>query len=57
MMDGKKNRPKLVERLTEINKLWNVPSCWLYFANRLNYALCQNVFTSDAKENEMISIL
>ena len=28
--DGRKNRLKNVERLTEINKLWNVASCWLY---------------------------
>ena len=32
MMDGK-TRPKYVERLTEINKLCNVASCWLYSAN------------------------
>jgi len=31
--DGRKNRLKHVERLTEINKLWNVASCWLYSAN------------------------
>jgi len=31
-MDGK-NRLKHVQRLTEINKLWNVASCWLYSAN------------------------
>ena len=30
---GRKNCPKHVERLTEINKLWNVASCWLYSAN------------------------
>jgi hypothetical protein len=29
---GRKNRLKRVERLTEINKLWNVASCWLYSA-------------------------
>jgi len=29
---GRKNRLKHVERLTEINKLWNVASCWLYSA-------------------------
>ena len=33
--DGQKNRLKHVERLTEINKLWNVTSCWLYSANIL----------------------
>ena len=33
--DGRKNRLKHVECLTEINKLWNVASCWLYSANIL----------------------
>ena len=33
--DGRKTRPKHVERFTEINKLWNVVSCWLYSANIL----------------------
>ena len=33
--DGRKNRPKHVERLTEINKKWNVASCWLYSVNIL----------------------
>ena len=33
--DGRKNRLKHVERPTEINKLWNVASCWLYSANIL----------------------
>jgi hypothetical protein len=27
--DERKTRLKHVERLTEINKLWNVASCWL----------------------------
>jgi len=31
--DGRKNRLKHVQRLTEINKLWNVASCWLYSVN------------------------
>ena len=31
--DGWKNRLKHVECLTQINKLWNVASCWLYSAN------------------------
>ena len=31
--DGRKNRLKHVEHLTEINKLWNVASCWLYSVN------------------------
>ena len=34
MMDGK-TRLKHVERLTEINKLWTVASCWLYSVNIL----------------------
>ena len=33
--DGRKSRLKLVERLTEINKLWKVASCWLYSENLL----------------------
>ena len=33
--DGRKNRLKHVERLTEINKLWNVATCWLYSAKEL----------------------
>ena len=33
--DGQKIRLKHAERLTEINKLWNVASCWLYSANIL----------------------
>jgi len=37
--DGRKNGQKHVERLAEINKLWNVASCWLYSANTLNYVL------------------
>ena len=31
--DGRKPRLKHVERLTEINKLWNFACCWLYSAN------------------------
>jgi len=34
MIDGKPHL-KHVERLTEIYKLWNVASCWLYSANIL----------------------
>ena len=34
--DGRKNFLKHVERLTEINKLWNVASSWLYAANDFN---------------------
>jgi len=33
--DGWKNHLKHVQCLTEINKLRNVASCWLYFANTL----------------------
>ena len=33
--DGRKNRLKHVKRITEINKLWNVESCWLYSTNIL----------------------
>jgi hypothetical protein len=33
--DGRKTRPKYVERLTEIKKLWNVASCCLYSVNIL----------------------
>jgi len=33
--DGRKTRLRHVERLTEINKLWNVASCWLYSENKL----------------------
>ena len=36
LMMVRKNRLKLVERLTKINKSWNVASCWLYSANILN---------------------
>ena len=32
---GQKNHLNHVERLTEINKLWNVVSCWLYSAHIL----------------------
>jgi len=31
--EGRKNRLKHVERLTEINKSWNAASCWLCSAN------------------------
>jgi len=31
--DGRKIRLKHVQRLTEINKLWNAASCWLHSAN------------------------
>jgi len=32
--EGRKPHLKIVERLTEINKLRKVGSCWLYFENR-----------------------
>ena len=38
--DGRKNRLKHVELLTEIKKLWNVASCWLYSATM---SLCLSV--------------
>ena len=39
--DGRKPHLKHVERLTEIKKLWNIASCWLYSANSTMYwALC-----------------
>jgi len=34
--DGQKTRLKHVERLTEIKKLWNVASAWLYYENMRN---------------------
>ena len=38
--DGRKH----VERLTEINKLWNVAACWLYSAkNRWNVGVTQGL--------------
>ena len=39
--DGRKTRLKHIERLTEINKSWNVATCWLYSANI--YPLCQKL--------------
>jgi len=41
--DGRKNSLKHVQRLTEINKLWNVASCWLYSANILTMHRLMNV--------------
>ena len=41
--DGLKNRLKHVQRLTEINKLRNVASCWLYSANILTMHGLMNV--------------
>jgi len=42
MMEGKP-RLKHVQRLTEINKLWNVASCWLYSAKILAMQRHMNV--------------
>ena len=33
--NGRKTRLQHVQRLTEINKLWNAALCWLYAANIL----------------------
>ena len=35
--DGRKNRPKRAERLTEINKARNVTSHWLYSVNKEHF--------------------
>ena len=51
MIDGK-IRLKHVERLTEINKLWNVASCWLYFANILAMRGPMNVKFTDSCLNK-----
>jgi len=34
---------KHVEHLTEINKLWNIASCWLYSANRVDRLLKEHL--------------
>jgi len=41
LMIGRKNRLKHTERLTEMNKLWNVASCWLYSANSVLASACR----------------
>jgi hypothetical protein len=41
--DGQKNHLKRVEHLTEINKLRNNASCWLYSANILAMHRLMNV--------------
>ena len=41
--DGRRNRLKHVEHFTEINKFWNVASCWLRFKIRLR---CTDPWTS-----------
>jgi len=38
--DGRKTRLKRVQHLTEINKLWNVTSCWLYSAKIVFIGQC-----------------
>jgi len=48
MMDGK-TRLKHVERLTEINKLRNVASCWFYSANILADNEASSSFTLTAQ--------
>ena len=47
--DWRKNRLKHVEQLTEINKLWNVSSCWLYSVNIILSALIVICFTRCAE--------
>jgi len=51
--DGRKNRLKHVERLTEIKKLWNVASCWLYSENtKLSiYFWCKHITLSSLAMN------
>jgi len=49
--DGRKNRLKHAERLKEINKLWNVASCWLYSVNVLVMHWPMNV---KFKENKLL---
>jgi len=44
--DGRENLLKHVERLTEIRKLKNVTSCWLYSANILATHGHMNVISS-----------
>jgi len=41
--DGRKSRLKHVQRLTEINKLRNVASCWLYSGTRQSVILVTQV--------------
>ena len=42
--DGRRNRLKHIEHFTEINKLCNVASCWLYLKIRLR---CMEPWTSE----------
>jgi len=51
--DGRKNRLKYVEGLTEINKLWHVAS-WLYCANILAMHGTMNVNLHDSFNNSVI---
>jgi len=50
--DGRKTRLKHVERLTEIYKLRNVTSCWLYSANILAMYGTMNI-----KFNQLLCLL
>ena len=56
--DGRKNRPKHVERLTDINKLWNVASCWLYSANTI-WTVCalSHLFQQPSAEKREHSVV
>ena len=40
---GRKNCLKHVQCLTQINKLWNVASCWLYSANMIHGLLLMQI--------------
>jgi len=50
--DGRKNRLKHVEHLTEINKLRNVTSCWLYSTNTSTCSHLCVLLYSENKVNE-----
>jgi len=49
--DGRRNRLKHVEHFTEINKLCNVASCWLYFEICLR---CTDPWTSKIGVNSIL---
>ena len=49
--DERRNRLKHVEHFTEINKLYNVASCWLYLKIRLR---CTDPWTSDCRDSDQI---
>ena len=50
--DGRKNRLEHIERLTEINKLWNFASCWLYSANL--YPLWLHLYRACSKITQLL---